>query len=509
MLSFAELSRAEAIIQKRLLGQRVQRWVQPGAESVVLSLYGRPLDADEKARKSFLLLCCRPGVARISEAEALPRAPRNPPAFVSWLRAHLDAARLASVRILGEDRILALGFESGAERFELVLALLGSRSNLYVLDHAGRIVVALRPPAQTRPELLAGVLFAPPASGRPGQAGDRFAAHADAEFLAAIEAHYLDVEGDRSAQVLVREIRQVLKRETRNATRRLEKIEAELAEADLAGDLQRWGELLKGSLSRVERGPSEVTLRDYETGEDVRIPLDSSKSPKANLEATFQRYQKLLRRLSKAGGKVDQARRGCERVVALAQELESAAPADGDADSERLAALAEEPELARLLARHRRARSPRAAASDPADRVPSRFRDLPRKLHPRRYRSLDGLEIWVGRSDEGNDKLTTRLARGNDLFFHLDGAPGSHVVLRTEGLADPPQESLLDACELAVHFSKQKAAGHADVHIVPIKQVKKPRGAKPGLVWVTGGRSLHLRREEKRLERLLAARIEP
>jgi predicted ribosome quality control (RQC) complex YloA/Tae2 family protein len=66
----------------------------------------------------------------------------------------------------------------------------------------------------------------------------------------------------------------------------------------------------------------------------------------------------------------------------------------------------------------------------------------------------------------------------------------------------------LDACELAVHFSKQKNASRADVHVVPIKQVKKPKGAKPGLVWVTGGRSLHLRREEKRLARLLEAQID-
>jgi predicted ribosome quality control (RQC) complex YloA/Tae2 family protein len=115
----------------------------------------------------------------------------------------------------------------------------------------------------------------------------------------------------------------------------------------------------------------------------------------------------------------------------------------------------------------------------------------------------------VGRSDEGNDYLTTRLARGKDLFFHLDGDAGSHVVLRTEGSDEPPPESVLDACELAVHFSKQKNAGHADVHVVPIKQVSKPRGAKRGLVYVTGGRSIRLRREESRLRRLLDARLEP
>ncbi|MFP6578455.1 MAG: NFACT RNA binding domain-containing protein, partial [Myxococcota bacterium] len=95
-----------------------------------------------------------------------------------------------------------------------------------------------------------------------------------------------------------------------------------------------------------------------------------------------------------------------------------------------------------------------------------------------------------------------------DLFFHLDGAPGSHVILRTGGRSDPPPDSLLDAAELAVHFSKEKNASSADVHIVPIKQVKKPKGAKKGLVMVTGGRSLHLRREPSRLKRVLDARIE-
>ncbi|MBY0399477.1 NFACT RNA binding domain-containing protein, partial [Myxococcota bacterium] len=140
--------------------------------------------------------------------------------------------------------------------------------------------------------------------------------------------------------------------------------------------------------------------------------------------------------------------------------------------------------------------------------LPAAYRDRPRRLHPRRYATAAGLEIWVGRSDEANDFLTTRLARGKDLFFHLAGAPGSHVILRTEGRDDPPSEAILDACELAVHFSKQKNAGSAEVHVVPIKNVKKPKGAKPGLVYVTGGRSVRLRREAARLERVLAARIE-
>ena len=126
---------------------------------------------------------------------------------------------------------------------------------------------------------------------------------------------------------------------------------------------------------------------------------------------------------------------------------------------------------------------------------------------PKRYRSQTGLEIWVGKSDESNDYLSTRLARGNDLFFHLEGNPGSHVVLRTEGRSDPPSEATLEACELAVHFSKQRGASRVGVHVAPIKQVRKPSGAKPGLVMVSGGRTVQLRHDPPRLRRILEARI--
>jgi predicted ribosome quality control (RQC) complex YloA/Tae2 family protein len=79
-------------------------------------------------------------------------------------------------------------------------------------------------------------------------------------------------------------------------------------------------------------------------------------------------------------------------------------------------------------------------------------------------------------------------------------------VLRTEGRADPPAESVLEACELAVHFSRHRKVTQADVLVAPIKSVRKPRGAKPGLVWVTGGKTVRLRRDAKRLERVLASR---
>jgi predicted ribosome quality control (RQC) complex YloA/Tae2 family protein len=253
----------------------------------------------------------------------------------------------------------------------------------------------------------------------------------------------------------------------------------------------------------VRRGDRELVTRDHATGEDVTILLDPAKSPAENLDQLFRRSQKAVRKLAKAGAQQEVVREARRRLGSLEREH-----LDVAASEAALRAFCERPAVRELLGRHARA-APRSRPRERERReVKLAGRTLARRLLPRRYRTAGDLEIWVGRSSEANDLLTTRLARGKDLFFHLDGAPGSHVILRTGGRPDPPSEAVLDACELAVHFSKFKNASRADVHVVPIKNVRKPKGAKPGLVSVHGGRTVHLRRTPKRLERILAARVE-
>ncbi len=516
MLSLRELRRVAAIFDGALRGHRVERWVQPDATSVAVSLYGRAQAAGEpgEGRKRFFMFCCAGELARVSELDRLPKAPERPPAFSSYLRAHLARAVIKGARLIDDDRQLAVRLSAREGEFELLLALMGNKSNVYVLGGEGEVLQTLRPLPDTRAELKMGEPYRSPSSGVPHEGGDRWEDVEADELLCAIEAQYGPRSGAAEAQSLARELGKVLKRELKNARKRLEKIERELAEADHADEYARHGELLKGALSRVEPGASEIVLQDYETGADVTIPLDPKKSAKANLDATFKRYQKLLRRLTKAGGQVDEARewvefveQHLERIRALSQAATGDDEDEASEASTALQAIAELEPLRKLL-RKRAAASPRPQKEDPKSRLPQRLQGVPTRLIPRRYRSRDGLEIWVGRSDEANDHLTTRLARGNDLFFHVEASPGSHVILRTEGRPDPPQESVLDACELAVRFSKQKGSLGAQVHVVPIKNVSKPRGAKAGLVYVTGGKTLSFRCEEGRLKRLLESKID-
>jgi predicted ribosome quality control (RQC) complex YloA/Tae2 family protein len=279
----------------------------------------------------------------------------------------------------------------------------------------------------------------------------------------------------------------------------------DLGEALQAESYKKKGELLKNVLHTIRRGDDRVAVTDYQAGELLEIPLDPKLSPAANLEAYFARYQKQSRGALVIQRQIEDLESVRTGLDAVEQSVEHALRSEPP-DLQRLESIEALPEVRRVLHRYSSKRKP---AAPPARTThTSQKKEIPTRLLPKRYKAQDGLEIWVGRSDEGNDYLTTRLARGNDLFFHLEGYPGSHVVLRTEGRTDPPAESLLDACELAAHFSKLKNAGTVDIHVAPIKDVKKPKGANPGLVYVRKGKTIHLKRNPKRLQTILAARLD-
>lgn len=497
MLSLRELERAAAILQRSAAGHRIQGVSQPDPTSIALELYG---GSAEGGTRHFLRLSCDPEGARVGAPDGMPSGAPGTPRFAQYLRAHIRGSRLRAVEVIDGDRQLALRLETREGPATLLLAIFGRKSNVVILDADDRIALTLRPLKDTRPELAQGEAWRSPARTVPKVGEDRFAEVEDDAFLAAIENHYAGRESDGEAEVLRRRLEQALRKEAKSLDRKLEKLDRELAKAESASQLERHGELLKSALDRVKRGDTEVVVRDWDSDEDVRIELDPTLGPGENLERLFQRYRKGIRALTKAGAQLDGVRASRDTVSALEAAFAEAT------DDAALASFAERKDVAKLLGKYQPPPPPKKRAD--ASEAKLAGRKLPAKFVPRRYRTAEGMEIWVGRSDAANDYLSTRLARGKDLFFHVAATPGSHVILRTEGRDDPPSDAILDACELAAHYSKAKKASRVDVHVVPIKNVRKPKGSKPGLVEVHGGKNVHLRREEARLRRVLDARIE-
>jgi predicted ribosome quality control (RQC) complex YloA/Tae2 family protein len=135
---------------------------------------------------------------------------------------------------------------------------------------------------------------------------------------------------------------------------------------------------------------------------------------------------------------------------------------------------------------------------------PKSKRDAP--LPPYRlFRSAAGTAILVGRNAEANDALTVQVARGNDLWLHVRGQTGAHVVVRLERANAPDGETLLDAAHLAAHFSDARGEPQIELAATRAKYVRKVKGAAPGTATYSQERSILLRIEPERVERLLAA----
>ena len=134
---------------------------------------------------------------------------------------------------------------------------------------------------------------------------------------------------------------------------------------------------------------------------------------------------------------------------------------------------------------------------------------VPKKRGPTRasaykeFTGRDGARILVGKGGEQNDELTFHVARPWDIWLHARGVPGSHVVLVTRKNEEVPQEALLDAAHLAHHFSQRKGEPRGEITWVPARFVRKTKGAAPGQVTYTRDKTLMVRIEPDRMERLL------
>jgi predicted ribosome quality control (RQC) complex YloA/Tae2 family protein len=233
--------------------------------------------------------------------------------------------------------------------------------------------------------------------------------------------------------------------------RRYAALEEEESRARGWKEEEHLAQLLQTYFFRLKKGLSEIELEDWEQEGALRkIPLDPRLDPAEQVKRRFKKSRKLKRRLE------------------LSEELRAA-------QAERIRIL--ESALAQLQ------QADTLEKLKPFKKAPS---SGPKKREPFRvFTTARGTKIYVGKKDRDNDRLTFDFARGNDFWFHVADFPGSHVILREE---EPDEESLLDAMQLALHYSK--APGEAEVVVTQRKYVSKVKGGKAGLV--------HLSKHKKR-----------
>ncbi len=315
----------------------------------------------------------------------------------------------------------------------------------------------------------------------------------------------------RSHAALQGFLHQLLRRLDERLRTRRDKLSAESLEFARADTYRRMGEALVARQSEVPRGASAVTLPDYAGGPDatLTIPLDPALSPAANAERLFNAARRGRRGASRVAGRLAETETDLGRVQGWARRVEEAP------DRRALETIRSELEsVSRLLTPRDRAalgssagrptaapsRSP-AAPPRPAGVRPPRGRT--QGPEPRRFVSSEGLPILVGRDNAGNDHLTVHLARSEDLWLHVEGFPGSHVVVRMQGRAGGvPRRTLIEAAQLAAYYSQARSHGKVAVSYTLKKYVRKPRKSPPGLVTITQEKTVIVKPDKELINKL-------
>lgn len=236
--------------------------------------------------------------------------------------------------------------------------------------------------------------------------------------------------------------------------------EKEYAQTQNRDYLRICGELITANFYRLQRGQTVLQAENYyEDGCPLmEIRMDPRLSPQENAAKYFKQYTKAKTAEKVLTGQLEQGRKELYYLESVIQALQQA-EAEQDFNDIR----AELTQGGYLRSYGRR---------EPKFQRPSK---------PREFRSTAGLRILVGRSNRQNDQLTTKLAGPHDIWLHTQKIHGSHVILCTEG-AEPDEESLMQAASLAAYYSQGREGGKIAVDYTPVRYVKKPAGAQPGMV---------------------------
>ena len=263
----------------------------------------------------------------------------------------------------------------------------------------------------------------------------------------------------------------VKKKEIQNKTRN-----------DIA-DMHIWkkkGELITANIYAVSQGMTSFQTIDFydEAMPEIAISLDPTKTPSENAQKYFTRYNKAKRTLTALAIQEKQNNEELHYLESVLNALESA---KDEADlSEIRTELVESGFIRR--------------------QVPKKGKQSrPKKAKPLRYVSSDGYDIYVGKSNIQNDELTLRFAESTDLWMHTKEIPGSHVIIRTNGKDTVPAATLEEAANLAAYYSKAKNSSMVPVDYTQKKNVKKPNGAKPGMVIYLTNKTIFITPDEQRV----------
>ncbi len=263
--------------------------------------------------------------------------------------------------------------------------------------------------------------------------------------------------------------------------RKLAQQEKDYAATQNRDQLRIYGDLLTANLYRMRRGENSFTTENFydENGGSVTIPLDPLLTPQQNAAKYYKRYTKAKTAEKYLREQMEIARREEAYLESVLEEIHLAETEQDFLD------IRNELKDSGYLRSHGKEK-----------------REWKRVNRPREFRTSGGFRVLVGRNNRQNDQLTLKTAEHRDYWLHTQKIHGSHVILCTEGRT-PAQEDLVEAAKIAAWYSQARGSSNIPVDYTLVKNVKKPSGARPGMVIYTTYQTVNVLPEEDTVKGLL------
>lgn len=262
-------------------------------------------------------------------------------------------------------------------------------------------------------------------------------------------------------------------------SRKLVAQKEELSQSKERELLKKYGDIISANFYTMQKGMSSVVLQDFydENYSDIEIKLDPSLTPQENAQKYYKEYRKAATAEKMLIKLIESAEIELEYIDSV---FDAVTRTTGESELVEIREeLIEQGYIKRIKGK----------------------KNIQKPLKPIEYRSSDGFTILCGRNNKQNDKLTLKQARGNDMWCHTHNIPGSHVVIFSDG-KDIPDKTIEDACHIAAYNSKARGSNQVPVDYTLIKNIKKPNGAKPGMVIFSTNQTVYIAPDEQRVESL-------
>ena len=280
---------------------------------------------------------------------------------------------------------------------------------------------------------------------------------------------------------LTDQIGSVISNNKENAYKKYNKVKGQLKGARNAEKYKLKGELITANIYQLEKGEKKVTLPNYyENNEEVTIELDEDLSPSENAQRYFEKYEKAKKSVKYLKNEVTKAKNEIKYLNQLENNLNNAE------------SVAELEELKQELIDQNYIQEQKSNQNNNQDK----------KLPPLKFTSTDNYDILVGRNNRQNDKLTKKIANDQDLWFHVKDLAGSHTVVRNHTGKEIPENTILEAAQIAAYYSKGRQSSKVPVDYTLVKHVNKPKGAKPGMVYYEHQTTLYVDPDEELVQDL-------